>query len=99
MRGLSALMTRASIRFQYARQGPAEPGTSGIGPAHGDDALEPIRDSIEPSRPIYLVLCIGNVNARPSVANEISRLEDGAGRGRPRKFRVAAAWISAVDGE
>jgi hypothetical protein len=72
---------------------------SGIRLAHDGDMAEPIRDSVEPSGPIDFVLRIGNVNARPSIPDEIGGLEDGSGGGDPFEFRMAAAWIFSVDRE
>jgi len=51
-----------------------------------------------PIRPIDCKIFIRNVNARPSIADEISRLEDGSSGSFSGKFRMAAAIrVFAVD--
>jgi len=54
---------------------------------------------MERIRPIDLVLFITNVNARPSIAHEISSFEDGSCCGIPGEFRMAAARMFTVDRE
>ena len=55
---------------------------------------------IKPIRPIDFIIFIRNVNTRPSVADEISRLEYGSRGSLSGKFRRAAAIrVFAVDGK
>jgi len=55
------------------------------------------RELIEAIRPINLVRFIANVNARPSLAHEISGLKDGPYGGNPNEFRMIAVRVVAVD--
>src|SRR5438445_7644192 len=57
-----------------SQNGPLADGPLGVRFAH----------EMEPIRPINLVLFIANVNSRPSIAHEISSLEDGSCGGCPR---------------
>jgi len=53
---------------------------------------------IKPIRPIKLVFIIANVNTRPTIADEISGLEDGSRGSLSGKFRMGAIiWMFAVD--
>jgi hypothetical protein len=52
---------------------------------------------MEPIRPENLVPFIANMNARPSIAHEISGLKDGSYGGIPSEFRMAAARTFTAD--